>query len=143
MSRAGSRSITSSVAAPKWRTIRSAVRGPIPGIAPPPRYLAIPSGVCGGRVLTLSALNCGPYTGCSPHTPDAVTCSPAVTCPAVPITVAAAAAASSGWTCRTQYPVSWSWKTTRSTTPVSSSAMPAPVRPCEATKWRAGRVPSR
>ena len=85
--RSGSSSIIRSVSSPNFLTIRPASDGPIPLIAPLPRYRSMPSRVVGLRISQPVAFHCLPYCGCSTHMPSRITCSPAASAGSVPTTV--------------------------------------------------------
>ena len=118
---AGDLSITSSVFSPNTSTMRWANFGPMPFTSPEPRYLAIPSAVCGGFVFSSVALNWRPCERSVTHSPVAVTYSPAITCWQCPMTVTRSRCPRAA-TRSTQYPLSSLWNVIRSITPVICSA---------------------
>src|SRR3954466_3913235 len=80
----------------------------------------MPAAVCGGGVLSSSALNWGPWGLALTHWPRASTYSPATTLDRLPTTVTTPRCFTA-WTLRTTYPLSRLWKVIRSTTPVMVS----------------------
>src|SRR4051812_2025378 len=92
----------------------------MPLMSPDPRYRAIPAAVCGGGVLSSSALNWGPWVLSFTHWPRASMYSPATTLERLPTTVTTPRRLAA-CTRRTAYPLSRLWKVIRSTTPVMDS----------------------
>src|SRR6202140_1457998 len=92
----------------------------MPRIIPEPRYFSMPSMDVGAEVRMKRCLNCWPWVRWLPHSPDAVTHSPAAITAAWPMTVI-----NSRWPRalmrRTQKPFSALRKVTRSTRPARTS----------------------
>src|SRR5262245_58471585 len=118
----GLSSITCSVRSPNTSTIFFAYFGPMPFTRPEARYFSMPSAVVGGTARISSALNCSPCCGSNTQEPAASMTSPAVMETILPTTVARPRLPR-GMTRSTAKPVSGLWWVTRSTEPVSVSAM--------------------
>src|SRR6202048_54259 len=92
----------------------------MPRIIPEPKYFSMPSMTVAAGVRMKRALNCWPWVRSLPHSPDAVTHSPAAITAAWPMTVI-----NSRWPRslmrKTQKPFSALWKVTRSTRPARTS----------------------
>ena len=115
-------SITARTSAPNRSTSFFARTGPIPFTKPLPRYRSIPSGVVGGTVFIIAALNCSPCSLSLTHQPSATSHSPAVTEGNDPTTVVSSLCPCV-LTRRTQKPLSSLWKVTRSIRPEISSVV--------------------
>ena len=79
--------MTSKVSSPNSSTMRCAVLGPIPLIAPDARYRSMDAASAGILRSQLSTRNCPPYLGLCTHFPYTVTLSPSPMYGIVPVSV--------------------------------------------------------